>query len=103
MWEDVAYSQDLLRILLDPATWVIAIIAIFAQPHRSALARIAVAIVASVALSLVLYVLPAGETGRSYAWTALLYLGVATAIWAVALVLLQRFIINGRMRRGAGR
>lgn len=103
MWEDVAYSQDLLRILLDPATWVIAIIAIFAQPRRSALGRIAVAIIASAALSLVLYVLPAGESGRSYAWTALMYLAIATAIWAVALLLLQRFIIEKRTGKERGR
>jgi hypothetical protein len=103
MWEDVAFSQNLFRIMLDPATWVIAIVAIFAQPHRSLPGRIAAAIIISAVLSFVLYVWPAGESGRPYAWTALMYLAIATGIWAVVLALLQRFVIDSRRGREAGR
>jgi hypothetical protein len=81
MWEAAAYSQNVLKVMLDPPTWAFAAIAVFFLRSFSLPGRIAAALAANLVFSLVFLVWPAGESGRPYAWTALAYEFAATAIW----------------------
>lgn len=81
MWEAAAYSQNVLKVMLDPATWGIAAIAFFGLRSLSLPGRIGLALGANLAFTLIFLVWPAGESGRPYAWTALAYELAATAIW----------------------
>jgi hypothetical protein len=94
MWEAAAYSQNLLKVMLDPPTWILAAIAIFALKRWSLAARIAVALAASAAFSLIYIVWPAGDSGRPFAWKALMFEFVATAAWIAVFLLARR--LSGR-------
>ena len=93
MWEAAAYSQNLLKVMVDPPTWIIAAIAVFALKRWSLAARVVVALMASAAFSLIYIVWPAGESGRPYAWKALLFELLATAVW-VGILLSARSLFS---------
>jgi hypothetical protein len=90
MWEAAAYSQNVLKVMLDPPTWAFAANAIFWLRGLPLAGRIALALGANLAFTLIFLVWPAGETGRPYAWTALAYELAATAIWLAIFVGLRQ-------------
>jgi hypothetical protein len=87
MWEAAAYSQNVLKVMLDPPTWIIAAIAVFVLKKWSLVARFVIALMASGAFSLFWIVWPSGESGRPYAWKALMFELLATAAWAAVFLL----------------
>jgi len=95
MWEAAAYSQNVLKVMLDPPTWLLAACAIFLLKRWPLPARIAAALAASALFSLVWLVWPAGDSGRPYAWTALFYELVATAIWLAIFASARRLFGGG--------
>lgn len=87
MWEAAAYSQNVLKVMLDPATWLAAAVFIFwFRRDWPVAARIALALALNGVFILVWLVWPAGESGRPYAWTAFFYELIATAIWCALFI-----------------
>ena len=81
MYEAAAYSQNLFKVMVDPLTWILAAIAIFALRRHPLKYRIALALGVNVAWCLVFLVWPAGESGKPYAWKALMFEFFATSAW----------------------
>ena len=81
MWEAAAYSQNILKVMLDPATWLIAATLVFWWRPWPLPARLVAALAASFVFCLVWLVWPSGESGRYYSWLALGYEFVATGLW----------------------
>jgi hypothetical protein len=95
MWEAAAYSQNVLKVMLDPPTWAVAAIAIFWLRSLSLPARIALALAANLAFTLLFLVWPAGDSGRYYAWIAVAYELAATAIWLAIFIGFRRLFGRG--------
>ena len=94
MYEAAAYSQNILKVMVDPATWLIAAIAIFALTRWQVSRRVAVALAVNGVFILLWLVWPAGESARPYAWAAFFYELAATAIWC-GLFLSARRMVKG--------
>lgn len=92
MWEAAAYSQNVFKVMLDPASWGLAAIAIFALRRWPISLRVAIALAANAAFILVWLVWPAGESGRPYAWIAFGYELAATAIWSGLFLAARRLL-----------
>ena len=100
MFRDVAYNTNILYVMIDPGTWLIAAIAIFALRSRSTPIRLVVAFIASLALSLVNILWPTGDWLHPYGVPAVLREVAATMIWCVIFLLVQRLF--RRRSRGSG-
>lgn len=91
MYEAAAYSQNVLKVMVDPATWLAAAIFMFwirrGWPLRL---RIALALALNGVFILVWLVWPAGESGRYYAWMAFMQELIATALWCVIFIAARR-------------
>lgn len=94
MWEAAAYSQNVFKVMLDPASWVMAAICVFALKSRPVFLRLISALAANAIFILVWLVWPAGDSGRPYAWIAFAYELAATAIWT-GLFLVARGMFRG--------
>lgn len=86
MWEDAAFSQDLFYVMQDPATWVLALVAVVGFRRTHPVGRLALALFGSAIFSFIMFVLPAGESGKPYAWKALLFELMATGVWTLLLL-----------------
>ena len=86
MWEAAAYSQNVFKVMLDPATWLAALVFIFWVKRFALPARVALALAANAAFIFLWLVWPAGDSGRPYAWTAFFYELAATAIWCAVFI-----------------
>lgn len=91
MYEAAAYSQNVVKVMVDPATWLAAAIFIFWFRRNWSLGtRVALALALNGLFVLVWLVWPAGSTGRPYAWTAFFYELIATAVWCAVFIGIRR-------------
>ena len=81
MWEAAAYSQNIFKVMLDPATWLIAAIMIFGFRRWPLSRRVIIALGVNATFMLIWRVWPHGSDARIYGWIAFGYELAATAVW----------------------
>lgn len=97
IWEATgAYSGNIFKVMVDPATWVIAAVIVFGLRRRwSRVSRFSLALAVNGVFALAFIVWPAGESGRPYAWKAFLFELLGTATWA-AIFLFALSLFGGK-------
>lgn len=94
-----AYHTNLLVVMINPSTWAVAAIVVFALRRRSIAARLLIAFAVSLALSLVLILWPTGDWRHAYGLPAVLREVAATVIWAALFLLAQWLFARRDVKR----